>query len=150
MNLLEEILQGDSWLVAAHTADVHVTIEELRSSCLKEGIAAYTWYFDKGLVSVREQGFSVPGTVRISDAMRYVKQSPHFGIYIFPEVTSQFFRQLTQLSHFLHRKKGQEKRVVLVGDNLQIPVGIEAEVSHLTVHTQEQLMPRLRDGKWVL
>ena len=150
MNLLQEILKGDSWLVAAHAPDAHATIEELRASCLKEGAAAYIWYLDKGLVSVRECDFSVPGTARISDAMRYVKQSPHYGIYVFPQIPSQYFRELTQLAHFLNRKRGQERRVVLVGDDLEIPVGIEAEITHLTVYNKEQLRPRLRDGKWII
>lgn len=150
MSLLKDILATDSWLSAVHTVDTQAVADRLKILCLKEGVAGYIWVEDVGLVSFREQDFAVPGTVRITDAMRYVKQSPHYGIYVFPEVPECYSRQLTQLAHFLERKKGQERRVILIGQQITLPKLIDNSIAHIALELNPVLMPRLRGGKWVL
>ena len=40
------------------------------------------WDTESGLASLREHGITVAGSKRLSEALRFVLQSGHFGVYI--------------------------------------------------------------------
>ncbi len=149
--LYAAVLAANSGLVTLNAVHTQAVIDHLRIIARRQGQSIYSWSKDTGLGSLREEGIFVPGSQRPLDAVRYVLQSNHFGIYLFPDATPQFCTQVAPQLRQIARSVGNpDRRVVLMAPEVRLPTGIASLASHLTISEREIPRLRLRDGRWVV
>ena len=116
----------------------------------RRGTTIYAWTVDRGLISLREQGIVVPASRRLAEALRYVQQSAHFGIYLIPvagaQLTPPIVAQLRQISRV---SDGALKRIVLLNESGDLPTSILEYCAHLQMQPRSSAKLRMRDGRWV-
>jgi hypothetical protein len=148
--LYEHILEADSHLVLLQSPFIDEVLVYLRMMAQRRGHSIYSWNPDAGLSSLREHGITVAATRRLPDALRYLLQSSHFGVYVFPagrrELTPQVLAVLRQIGR---GKEGGDKRVLMLASKLEVPAGLES-LATLIVHKHgPSNRLRLRDGRWI-
>lgn len=147
--ILDRILQAPSGLVLLDSADPHDLVHQFRAVARSTGQAMYHWQPDTGLGSLRDAHVRVPDCQRLGNALRYMQQSMHFGIYFIVDVAwplsvadANALRQLSRMP------KEYLRRVVLV----DVPVTEAAMLAEFAVHLNSvdgsPIRPRLRDGRW--
>lgn len=148
--LYARLLDAPSALIALEIADSAPVIDHLRLLARRQGQSIYAWSPQHGLASLREAGIAVPGSQRPADALRYVLQSNHFGVYLFPDMTAQLYAQFgPQLRQVARALPGVDRKVVLMGPQIRLPAGLDALCAHLSVIARTAPRLRLRDGRWV-
>ena len=70
--LLDQILKAPGNLIALETTHVNDALVQFRTLAMRTGTSMYLWEPDGGISSLRESGLRVPGSKRITDALRYV------------------------------------------------------------------------------
>lgn len=148
--LYEQMLDSSSNLVLMDTPFPDDLTAYLRQMAQRRGHSIYAWDEAGGLTSLREHGITVAGSKRLSEALRFVLQSGHFGVYIFPAERGALTPQILALMRQIARgKEGGDKRVVILGTALDLPAPLR-KLSCLVMHRHgpsERL--RLRDGRWI-
>ena len=148
--LLDRIVQSPHPLVVLQTPHVAETLAQMRVLAMRGGTSIYAWEPDSGLASLRESGLHVPGSKRMTDALRYVLQSMHFGIYLFTGFEDHLKPPDTVLLRRISRiHTGNERKIVFLGANLSVPEEIEGSLQRLNPDSEVRSPPRLRDGRWV-
>jgi hypothetical protein len=150
--VFERILEAPGALVALDTDDGLGMIEQFRLISRRSGQAVYLWRSEDGLAGLREAQMPVPGCLRLGDALRYISQSLHFGVYVLfiGDVTlgatdSALLRQLsnTRTEHI--------RRVVLMDAPPDAVGALENVLMRIgSQSTASRRRPRLRDGRWVI
>ncbi|MDF3981472.1 hypothetical protein P3W24_05780 [Luteibacter sp. PPL201] len=151
-DLFERILSASGPLVALRTSDAGALVEQFRLVARRTGQAAYLWRGAEGLVSLRDAQMRVPGCARLGDALRYILQSLHFGVYLLEvpagptsSTDSALLRQLARA------QTGHVRRVVLLGADPLHVGGLGDDVIVVDADRQAySATPRLRDGRWVV
>ncbi|HXD35739.1 MAG TPA: hypothetical protein VN624_03740 [Rhodanobacter sp.] len=148
--IFERILAAPSGLVVLQSKDSTALIEQVRVLARRSGQAVYLWQPDTGLGSLREAHARVPDCDRLGNALRYMQQSMHFGVYFLrglelplSAVDAAALRQLARAP------KGHLRRVVLV----DAPPALVDHLGDLAARvSSEEGKPRnlrLRDGRWI-
>ncbi|MBB3228465.1 hypothetical protein FHW69_003100 [Luteibacter sp. Sphag1AF] len=150
--VFESILSAAGPLVALDTDDSAPLLDQFRLVARRTGQAVYLWRQGEGLCSLRDAQMRVPGCVRLGDALRYILQSLHFGVYLVempegvPSATdSALLRQLAraQTEHV--------RRVVLLGASSSLLGALDNVVARVDADWRTRTVkPRLRDGRWVV
>lgn len=147
--LLDRIVQSPRHLVVLETANVGDTLAQMRMLAMRGGTSVYAWGPESGIASLRESGLHVPGSKRMGDALRYVLQSTHFGIYLFIDFAEHLRPVDTVLLRRIARMQTvNERKLVFVG-HLEVPEELDGMFDRLTAETENQPRLRLRDGRWV-
>ncbi|MBX3699993.1 MAG: hypothetical protein KF903_03220 [Dokdonella sp.] len=148
--LLERIVQSPQHVIALDSDNPADTLAQLRTLAIRAGTSIYAWDPEGGISPLREAGLYVPGTKRLADALRYVLQSLHFGVYLFVDFADYlrpaetlFLRRISRLT------MRSERKVVFMGDNVVLPEELEGVYGQLSARTQAPQRLRLRDGRWV-
>jgi hypothetical protein len=148
--IFERILTAPSGLVVLQSKDAEALIEQVRVLARHSGQAVYLWQPETGLGSLREAHARVPDCERLGNALRYMQQSMHVGVYFvrgvelpLSAVDAALLRQLARAP------KGHLRRVVLV----DAPPALAAHLGDLAAQVStEDGKPRnlrLRDGRWL-
>jgi len=148
---LERVLAAPSGLIALDTADATVFINQMRAVSRGTGQAMYVWEPGSGLVSLRDAYAQVPDCLRLGNALRYMQQSMHFGVYFLmglelplSTMSASLLRQLARVP------KDHMRRVVL----MDAPAALLEYVGELAVSMNDGYRPprhlRLRDGRWLV
>jgi hypothetical protein len=148
--LFDRIVQSPQNLIAIDTAHAADMIAQFRLLALRMGQSVYYWQQDAGITSLRERDVRVPGSKRVTEALRYILQSMQFGIYLFTDY-EQHLRapNVGLLRQIARTKSGNGRKVVFIGERVTLPEGLDALTDHIE-HTLESTgRPRLRDGRWV-
>ncbi|WP_052394879.1 hypothetical protein [Oleiagrimonas soli] len=150
IDTLDRIVDAESALVVLRTDQPEVVVEQFRQITRRSGQSAYVWYRDDGLRSLREGDVRVPGCRRVSDTLRYVLQSMHFGIYLMIGVEGPLDRAEQTLLRQLERgRSDQVRRVVLLTDDEALIDSVEG-LATMMGGSVAGARPRLRDGRWVV
>lgn len=146
--LLDRIIGAEQSLVLLRCAERELLREQLRLYSIRTGQALYVWQEDAGLRSLRDGQLPVPGSRRFADALRYVAQSAHFGVYFFSGYPQPFDATLVPLLRQIAKLGGDRvRRVVLLEEDTRMPPAVEfCEVGW---NAGARAQPRLRDGRWV-
>jgi hypothetical protein len=146
--LLERIVEAGQSLILLRCGERDLLHEQLRLHSIRTGQALYVWGEGEGLRSVREGQLPVPGSRRFADALRYVVQSAHFGIYFFSGYPQPFDATMIPLLRQIAKLGGERvRRVVLLDPDTSLPPTIEC--CELGWNAGAHARPRLRDGRWV-
>jgi len=151
VDILDRVLTTSSGLVALDTADAQVFISQMRTVSRSTGQAMYIWQPGSGLTSLRDAHAQVPDCVRLGNALRYMQQSMHFGIYFLIGLELPLSTMSAALLRQLARApKDHLRRVVL----LDAPAALLEYVGELAVRMTDGYRPprhlRLRDGRWLV
>jgi len=148
--LLEQILKAPGNLIAMETTHVNDALVQFRTLAMRTGTSMYLWDPDGGISSLRESGLRVPGSKRITDALRYVLQSMHFGIYLFVDFSAHLKSADTVLLRRISRMQGaNERKLVFVSSAFELPEELDGMFERLAVDDEKQPRMRLRDGRWI-
>ncbi len=148
--LYEQLLDSTSNLVLVDSPFPTEILAHLRLMAQRRGHSIYHWSADVGLASLREHGITVAGSKRLAEALRFVLQSGHFGIYVFPADRNEFTPQtLALLRQIARGKDGGDKRVLLLGTALDLPSPVQRLAFQILHRHGPSLRLRLRDGRWI-
>jgi hypothetical protein len=146
----EQLLESPSNLILIDTPFPDEMLAHLRLMAQRRGHSIYNWTQGLGLASLREHGITVAGSKRLAEALRFVLQSGHFGIYVFPADRPEFTPQVLALLRQIARgKDGGDKRVVIMGTVLDMPSPLERLAFLITHRHGPSQRLRLRDGRWI-
>lgn len=148
--LFDRIVQSPHNLIAIDTAHAVDVVAQFRLLALRTGQSVYYWKDDAGITSLRERDVRVPGSKRVTDALRYILQSMQFGIYLFTDYQEHLRApNIGLLRQIARNKSGNGRKVVFIGEEVLLPEGLDALTDRIS-HTNESTgKPRLRDGRWV-
>lgn len=148
--LFDAILAAPGNLVALETPDPDEAVTQFRQLSLRSGRSIYLWDPEHGIRSLREPDVCVAGTQRLVDALRYILQSMHFGIYLFCGFAEQFKPPGPALLRRIARLRGgNARKLVLLGGPFDLPEETEPLFDRLPDVWRARLRPRLRDGRWM-
>ena len=146
--LLERIIGAQGGLILLRCDEVERLREQLRQHSIRTGQALYAWDAESGLHSLRNGELPVPGTRRFQDALRYIVQSAHFGIYFFSGYAQPLDAAMIPLLRQVAKMHGERvRRVVLLDPATSLPQTVESV--ELPWNSGKRARPRLRDGRWV-
>lgn len=148
--LFDRIVQSPQNLIAIETAHSDDVLAQFRVLALRMGQSVYYWQTDAGITSLRERDVRVPGSKRVTDALRYILQSMQFGIYLFTDYDEHLRAPNINLLRQIARVKGGNgRKVVFVGERIVLPEGLELLTDRIAHSPETHGKPRLRDGRWV-
>ena len=140
---------SDLEIHAAEIQRVRSQMEEILAR--HTGQAVYLWQPDTGLGSLRDAHVRVPDCQRLGNALRYMRQSMHFGVYFLIGLELPLSAMdATLLRQLARAPKEHLRRVVLI----DAPAALVEHLGDLAVHLgSEDSQPRrlrLRDGRWLV
>lgn len=148
--LLERIDEAPGNLIVLDTASADDLIEGMRLLARSSGQAVYLWTEEAGLCGLRDGGMQVRTSRRLGDALRFIRQSMHFGIYLLKadnlQLTPTVINALLQIGRM---RDGPSRRVVLLGARTVVDPRLAAMSLRLRISGGDEARPRLRDGRWV-
>ena len=149
--ILERILGATSGLVVLDSPDSLALIGQFRALARSTGQAMYLWQPDTGLGSLRDAQVRVPDCQRLGNALRYMQQSIHFGIYFLVGLELPLSAMdATLLRQLARMPKEHLRRVVLI----DVPIALVEHLGELAVRLNStDSSPkrlRLRDGRWLV
>lgn len=148
--LLERIVESPQNLVLLEVAQPATMVDQLRMVTRRSGQALYLWQEDTGMLSLREGDMLVPGSKRLTDALRFVRRSMHFGIYLIDaDIDALRPPDLALLLQIARLRDAPSRRVVLMAPELAVHDSLEPLSLRLSISGGDQARPRLRDGRWV-
>lgn len=148
--LLDRIMQSPQQLVLLETASVAETLAQMRVLAMRGGTSIYAWEPASGLASLRESGLHVPGSKRMADALRYVLQSMHFGVYLFVDFAESLKPSDTLMLRRIARlQAANERKLVFVGADIELPEELDGMFERLSLEDDTYHQLRLRDGRWI-
>ena len=148
--LYDRIIQSQHNLVAIETTDADDVLARFRTLALRTGQSIYYWQEEAGIASLRDRDVRVPGSKRVTDALRYILQSMQFGVYLFTDYAGHLRPPNTGLLRQIAKStSGNGRKVVFVGEQIVMPDGLDALVEWLIYEPSAAGRPRLRDGRWV-
>ena len=148
--ILERIFNASSGLIVLDSPDALTLIAQFRTVARHTGQAMYLWQPDTGLASLREAHVRVPDCQRLGNALRYMQQSIHFGIYFLVGLELPLSAMdATLLRQLARMPKEHLRRVVLI----DVPAALADHLGELAVRLNSaDSSPRrlrLRDGRWL-
>lgn len=148
--LLERIVESPQNIVLLEVAQPASVVDQLRLVARRSGQALYLWQHDTGMLSLREGDMLVPGSKRLTDALRFVRRSMHFGIYLVDANIGMLRTpDLAALLQIARLRAAPSRRVVLMAPELVVHENLEPVSLRLNISGGDRVRPRLRDGRWV-
>ena len=148
--LFDRILESANNLIAIETANSAEVLAQFRVLALRSGQSVYYWQEETGIMSLRDREARVPGSKRSGDALRYILQSPQFGVYLFSEYAENLRApNVHTLRQIAKARTVNGRKVVFVGEKFRIPGDMEPLFERITHEQVTRTRPRLRDGRWV-
>lgn len=148
--LYQQIEAAESRLVVVYTRSHAELSQQLEPFSRRSGLSIYSWTQDRGFISLRDNGVVVPGTRRLPDALRFIQQSGHFGVYLLPcnglSFTPPIVAQLRQVAR---ADDGIGRKIVFLSEDGDIPATLSSYCSHVQLEPRSRAPLRLRDGRWI-
>lgn len=148
--LLERIVGSSQNVVLLEVKHPATMVDQLRLVARRSGQALYLWQEETGMLSLREGDMLVPGSRRLTDALRFVRRSMHFGIYLI-DAGMDVLRppDLALLLQIARLRDAPSRRVVLMAPEFPVHDSLEPLSLRLSISGGDQARPKLRDGRWV-
>lgn len=149
-DVFERILAAPAGVVALRSRDGEALLEQFRSIARHTGQAVYLWRPGQGLSSLRDAYARVPDAQRLGQALRYMQQSMHFGIYLLQEVELPLAASdLTLLRQLARATTGHLRRVVLLNAPRALVEQLGDQIACIDGEPEAPARLRLRDGRWL-
>jgi hypothetical protein len=148
-DVIERVLEAPGALVWLDTDDAEGLVAQFSTIARRTGQSMYRWRPEDGLVGLRDAQMRVPGCPRVGDALRYVLQSLHFGIYLVTPPALVGAQDTHLLRQIARSPSEPVRRVVLLGASPSLGEALEDVLTRI-VARQRTMGLRLRDGRWVV
>jgi hypothetical protein len=149
--ILKQILAAESGLVLLDSLDALALMDQFRAVARHTGQAMYLWQPDTGLGSLREAHLRVPDCQRLGNALRYMQQSIHFGVYFLVGIELPLSAMdATLLRQLARMPKEHLRRVVLINAPDALVGHLGALAERLNSEDNQPRRLRLRDGRWLV
>ncbi|MHA6203814.1 hypothetical protein ACXU4B_05225 [Dyella soli] len=150
-DILERVLAARGNLVALEGGEDMDLVSQLRLLVRRTGQTVYLWNPETGLGNLREEHGGLPGSQRLSVALRYVQQSNHFGIYFLQRPPLPLaMADATLLRQLARTTTGHVRRIVLLDPPEPLLASFNDVLVRLSCVSNAVRRPRLRDGRWLL
>jgi hypothetical protein len=150
-DIYERILTAPGGLVVLEHDDSTALVEQFRALARHHGQSVYAWNPESGMENLREAHARVPGSQRLGNALRYIQQSIHFGIYLLAQFPSPLSAtDSTLLRQLARAPAGHVRRVVLLDALPSLVASFDDVAVRLSSSAPATQRPRLRDGRWLL
>jgi len=151
IDTLERILAAPGALVALQARDSDALLAQFGTHARHSGQSIYVWQPETGLANLREVDVPMPGSQRFGNALRYIQQSLHFGIYLLMDVPLPLAAgDATLLRRLAREPAGHVRRIVLLDAAPELLDSLGSDVMRFGAPESAILRPRLRDGHWVV
>jgi hypothetical protein len=148
--LFERILGAEGNLIGIETGRIDETLEQFRQLAMRSGQSVYLWDPDNGIAALRQSELRIPGSKRLSDALRFILQSMQFAVYLLIDFEDQVKPPNTALlRRFARIRTGNQRKMVFIASKLAFPQEIDALIERMSPGGMANTRPRLRDGRWV-
>ena len=148
--LFDRILAAPSGLVVLESHEVEALIAQMRALARHSGQAVYLWQPDTGLGNLRDAHARVPDCERLGNALRYMQQSMHFGVYFLRDLELPLSAADAALLRQLARApKGHLRRVVLIDAPTTLVAYLGELAAPVSCEGGKPRRLRLRDGRWI-
>ncbi|HEX5306976.1 MAG TPA: hypothetical protein VFW82_12915 [Dyella sp.] len=150
VEIFERILAAPVGLVVLEGGDSAALLNDFRAIARHTGQAVYLWQPDQGLGSLRDAHARVPGCQRLGNALRYMQQSMHFGVYLLAHLELPLSAMdATLLRQLARAPSGHVRRVVLLDAPQALIDHLGETAARISSELNLPVRPRLRDGRWV-
>lgn len=149
-DVFDKILAAPAGLVVVRSDAAATLVEHLRAIARQSGQAIYLWQAGQGLSSLRDAYARVPDAQRLGQALRYMRQSMHFGVYVLQELEMPLApADLILLRQLARVAVGHLRRVVLLNPPLALAEQLADVAASVDDVPDVPQRPRLRDGRWL-
>lgn len=149
-DVFERILAAPAGVVAVRSEDGEALLEQFRGIARHSGQAVYLWRPGQGLSSLRDAYARVPDAQRLGQALRYMQQSMHFGVYLLQELELPLAAtDLTLLRQLARATTGHLRRVVLLNAPKALVEQLGDLIASVESEPERRQRLRLRDGRWL-
>lgn len=149
--IFERILAAPSGLVVLDSKDVQALIDQFRTLARHTGQAVYLWQPDTGLGSLRDAHVRVPDCQRLGNALRYMQQSMHFGVYFLVGLELPLSAMdATLLRQLARAPKEHVRRVVVIDAPATLIEHLGKVAARVSSEDSQPRRLRLRDGRWLV
>ena len=150
-DMLTRILDAPSGLVVLDCVDAQASLAQFRDLARRSGQALYLWEPQAGMSSLRDMHGRFPDCQRLGSALRFMRQSMHFGVYFVLGLELPLSAaDATVLHQLACTPTGHVRRVVL----LNPPHTLVEHLGEVAVRLHHDNAParrlRLRDGRWLV
>ncbi len=148
--ILEHVLNAESGLILLDSPDALALMDQFRVVVRNTGQAMYVWQPDTGLSSLRDAHARVPDCQRLGNALRYMQQSIHFGVYFLVGIELPLsVMDATLLRQLASMPTKHLRRVVLINIPTALVEHLDDLAIRLNSEDSRQKHLRLRDGRWL-
>lgn len=145
----DDLLEGDERVLVIESTDPAGTVQQFQAFAAQTGKAIYLWRFEQGLTSLKVVDMQVPGSHRFGEALRYITNSKHYGVYGFVDFESHLkVDNIQLLTDIARNRAGNDRKVVLITGGVKLPRTLEEQCARIEHEPRRRL--RLRDGRWVV
>lgn len=149
--ILERILAARGNLIALEGGESVGLVSQIKPLVRRSGQAVYLWNPEIGLGNLREEHVGLPGSQRLSIALRYMQQSNHFGVYLLQRLPLPLsMADATLLRQLARATTGHVRRIVLLDPPETFIASFNDVLVRLSCQPKPTQRPRLRDGRWLL
>lgn len=148
-DVLEHVLDARGSLIWLDTDDVDHLVAQFGQIARRTGQSIYRWRPEDGLVGLRDAQMRVPSCPRVGDALRYVLQSLHFGVYFITPPAIVGAQDTYLLRQIARAPREPIRRVVLLGASPSLAEALDDILVHIAPRPRPVGL-RLRDGRWVV
>lgn len=150
-DVFDRVLAAAVGVVALRCDDEAGLVARFRDIARHTGQAVYLWQPGQGLSSLRDAHARVPDAQRLGQALRYMQQSMHFGVYVLQQLELPMaVSDLGLLRRLARAPTAHLRRVVL----LNAPAALVEQLGELiaVVDGAPEQPPRLRlrNGRWLV
>lgn len=145
----DDLLERDNRVLIIESPDPAGTVQQFRAFAGQTGKAIYLWSAEDGFTSLKVVDMKVPGSRRFADALRYVVNSKHYGVYGFLGFERDLKVDSIQLLREIAKSRsGNDRKVILFTSGVRLPEGLQEDCARIE-HQPKRRM-RLRDGRWIV
>lgn len=145
----DDLLARDERILVIDSGDPAGTVQQFKMFAGQTGKAMYLWRPGEGLTSLKVVDMRVPGSTRLTEALRYIANSKHYGVYGFVDFEGHLKVDSIQLLRDIAKSRtGYERRVVLITGGVKLPRNLEDQCARVEHQPRRHL--RLRDGRWIV
>lgn len=146
----QELVDREERVLVLHTTDLEAALYQFGQLSRRSGQSIYQWSEKTGLQSLKDSDIKVPGSRKLADTLRYVLRSMQYGIYVITDFEPQLAGASEDFLLQIQRTRfGDARKVILVGENLDLPRRISTHLVHVIENDPNDFRLRLRNGRWV-
>lgn len=137
---LQRVIDSDISIAVLDTPETDRLLSLFKRLTLTTGRAVYDWTPDNGLYRLGIEHIFIPRTRAPVEVVSYIAASRHYGIYLLRNFESALGKpSIQQLFNTIAAKEDDVRRLVmLVGEDLQLPQGLNARVARIRHNVRER------------